>query len=67
MDNVFFAVAAIAMIVAGLMCLVAGIVTFAAAAIRWEVLPRLKPVVVRAASAGKEWVAPDPVLKARRL
>ena len=67
MDSVYFAVAALVLIGAGVACLFLGLLTFAAAFVRWEVLPRIGPVVAVVAAHAREWLAPDPALDPRRL
>ena len=67
MDSVVFAVAAIVLFVVGVAGLIGMSLFFAVAAIRYEVLPRLWPVVARAFIGARDWFAPEPSLRTRRL
>ena len=68
MDSVYFAVAAVAMLVMGVAFVIAGIAVFAFAFIRWELWPRFRAIVAVVAAHTGEWLAPpDPAWKPRRL
>ena len=67
MDSVVFAVLAIALFIIGVAGLIGVGLFFAAAAIRYEVLPRMWPVFARAFVGARDWFAPEPSLPTRRL
>ena len=61
MDNIYFAMAGLAMVVIG----VAGFIVFAllalAASIRYSLAPRMRPLIARTRAGAVSWFAPPPV------
>lgn len=58
MDSIYFAVAGIALFVVGTVGLVAVVAFFAGAAIRYEVVPRIGPLIAWAAIGARDWITP---------
>lgn len=58
MDSIYFAVAGIALFVIGTAGLVAVLVFFVGATIRYEVAPRISALVAWAAAGGRDWITP---------
>lgn len=58
MDSVFLAVAGIALFVVGTVGIVLVVAFFAGAVIRYEVVPRVRPLLARVATGGRNWVTP---------
>lgn len=60
MDNVYFAVAGLGMILIGVLGMAVFAVLSLAALARFALLPRLTPMMARARTAAGSWVAPPP-------
>jgi len=58
-DSIFLAVAGIALLVMGVVGFVAVVLFFAAAAVRYALLPRMAPFVGVAAAEARRWVTPS--------
>lgn len=60
MDNIYFAMAGLGMVVIG----VAGFIVFAlltlAATVRYSLVPRIQPLVARTRAGAVSWLAPPP-------
>lgn len=58
MDSIYLAVAGIALFVMGIVGFTAVALFFAGALIRYEVAPRVRPLLVKVANGGRNWVTP---------